>query len=216
MTQNIIFIAFVGGLCSADITAFGQFMICRPIFCAPVIGFLMGDVSAGLWIGMIVEMLWINAIPLGVSIPIDISLIGILSTFWVCKYFLGFQEAAILGIILAVPFAYLYREIDISGRNFNTKIMRWIEKGIENRKYWRINAGIFTGLFLFVLRAFLFYIFAMIIGGWIYSNIYLQLPGFVLLGFRKAWYLMPIAGFGVVIYNFKSVRILFLRNSRDD
>ncbi|MCA6070928.1 MAG: PTS sugar transporter subunit IIC [Endomicrobium sp.] len=216
MTENIIFLAFIGALCSSDITAFGQFMICRPIFCAPVMGFLMGDIGTGLWIGMIVEMLWINAIPLGVSIPVDVSLIGVLSTFWVCKYFSGFQEAAILGIILAVPFAYLYREIDISGRKFNTKIMRWIEKGIESGKYWQINAGVITGLLFFVLRAFLFCIFAMIVGGWIYFSIYPQLPEFVLLGFKKAWYLMPIAGFGMMIYNFKSVKIPLLRNSRDD
>ncbi|MCA6071939.1 MAG: PTS sugar transporter subunit IIC [Endomicrobium sp.] len=216
MTENIIFLAFIGALCSSDITAFGQFMICRPIFCAPVIGFLMGDISTGLRIGMIVEMLWINAIPLGASVPIDVSLISVLSTFWVCRYFLGFQEEVILGIILAVPFAYLYREIDIFGRNFNTKIMHWIEKGIESGKYWRIDAGVITGLFLFVLRAFLFCIFAMIVGCWIYSSIYPQLPEFVLLGFKKAWYLMPIAGFGMVIYNFKSVKIPFWRNSHYD
>jgi PTS system mannose-specific IIC component len=212
VTENIIFLAFIGALCSTDITAFGQFMICRPIFCAPVIGFFMGDISVGLWIGMIVEMLWVNAIPMGVSIPIDISLISILSTFWVCKYFTGSQEAAILGLILSVPFAYLYREIDISGRNFNTKIMHWVEKGITKEKYCYIAAGVFIGLFLFIARSFLFYVFAMIVGGWIYLGIYLQLPELVLSGFRKAWYLLPIAGFGMVIYNFKSVKIPFIRN----
>jgi PTS system mannose-specific IIC component len=158
---------------------------------------------------MITEMIWINAIPMGVAVPIDISLASILSTFWVCKYFGGLREAAIWGLILAVPFTYLYRWIDVGGRSFNIKIMHWVEKGIQNEKYGRINLGIISGLFFFVLRAFLFYMFAMIIGGWIYANIYLQFPELVLEGFKKAWYLLPISGFGMVIHNFMSKKLRF-------
>ncbi|WP_374128914.1 PTS sugar transporter subunit IIC [Candidatus Endomicrobiellum agilis] len=210
--ENIVFLAFIAALCTVDIIAFGQFMICRPIFCAPLIGFFMSDISTGLWIGMIAEMIWINAIPMGVAVPIDASPIGILSTFWVCKYFMNSQEAAIWGLILAIPFAYLYRGIDISGRNFNIKIMHWVEKGIQNEKYGRINLGIIVGVFFFVARAFLFYVFAMVVGGWIYKGIYLQFPEPILIGFKKAWYLLPIAGLGMVIYNLTNVKPLFLKH----
>jgi PTS system mannose-specific IIC component len=212
--ENISFLAFIAALCTVDIIGFGQFMICRPIFCAPLIGFLMGDIGTALWIGMITEMIWINIIPMGVAVPIDISSISILSTFWGCKYFMSLHEAAIWGLILAIPFAYLYRLIDVWGRNINIRIMHWVEKGIQNGKDGRINLGIASGLFFFVLRAFLFYIFAMIIGGWIYANIYLQLPGLVLNGFKKAWYLLPVSGFGMVIHNFRDIKTPFLRHRR--
>ncbi|BAG13919.1 hypothetical protein AGMMS49573_04300 [Endomicrobiia bacterium] len=215
MSENVIFLAFIAALCTVDIIGFGQFMICSPIFCASLIGFLMDDIGTALWIGMIVEMIWIDAIPMGVAVPIDISSISILSTFWVCKYFMGLHEAAIWGLILAVPFAYLYRWIDVWGRNFNVKIMHWVEKGIQNGKDGRINFGIASGLFFFVSRAFLFYIFAMIIGGWIYANIYLQFSELVLECFKKAWYLLPVSGFGMVIHNFRNVKTPFLRH-RDD
>jgi hypothetical protein len=36
---NIFLVSFIGALCNADITIFRQFMICCPIFCAPIIGF---------------------------------------------------------------------------------------------------------------------------------------------------------------------------------
>ncbi|MDR0800166.1 MAG: PTS sugar transporter subunit IIC [Endomicrobium sp.] len=209
--ENIVFLAFIAALCTVDIIAFGQFMICRPIFCAPFIGFLMGDISTGLWIGMIAEMIWINAIYMGVAVPIDTSSISILSTFWVCKYFTGSQEAAIWGLISAIPFAHLYKRIDISGRSSNIKIMHWVERGIQSGKYGRINLGITAGVFLFVARAFLFYIFAMIVGGWIYAGIYLQFPEPVLAGLKKAWYLLPIAGFGMVIQNFTNIKPSFLK-----
>ena len=57
------------------------------------LGFLMGDITTGLWIGMIVEMVWINAIPMGAAVPIDIASISINATFWACKYYPAIQEA---------------------------------------------------------------------------------------------------------------------------
>jgi mannose/fructose/N-acetylgalactosamine-specific phosphotransferase system component IIC len=212
MTENIFFYALIGMFCSMDITFFGQFMICRPIFCAPIVAYFMGDVNTGLWIGMIVELLWINAIPMGVIVPVDVSLISILSTFWVCKYFIGIQEAVVFALVLAVPFAYFYRSIDISGRNFNIKIMHFVENGIKNQKYWRIYAGIYLGFFLFATRLFLFYLFAMYVGGLIYSGLYLQLSQFILLGLRNAWYLLPVVGFALTIKEFNIFRKLFIRN----
>jgi PTS system mannose-specific IIC component len=208
--ENVIALSFIAALCSCDVTAFGQFMICRPIFCGPAFGFLMGDISAGLWIGMISEMIWTNALPLGVAIPLDVSAATILPVVWVCKYFTGSQEAAICGLILSVPFAYFYKEIDIFGRTYNVKIMHWIEKGLQNGKEWRINSGIIIGLLFFIARAFLFYIAAIIVGGWIYAGVYLQIPAFILEAFRKAWYLLPVFGFGIAAYNFRSA-IPFLK-----
>ncbi|MDR1784516.1 MAG: PTS sugar transporter subunit IIC [Endomicrobium sp.] len=211
VNKNIVFLAFVSALCSADVIAIGQLMICRPIFCAPLIGFFMGDVSAGLWIGIIVEMIWINAVPIGVAVPIDVSVLGTLSTFWMCKYFMGLHEAAIWGLVLAIPFAYLYKLIDIWGRDFNTKLMHWVERRVQNGEYRYINIGVAVGLFFFIAKAFLFYIFSMTIGGWIYRFIYSEFPNFVLKGFQKAWYLLPICGFGMAMCNFRKIRILFRR-----
>jgi mannose/fructose/N-acetylgalactosamine-specific phosphotransferase system component IIC len=204
--ENIIIFAFIAALCSCDVTAFGQFMFCRPIFCAPLIGFLMGNITIGLWIGMIVEMIWTNTLPLGVAIPLDVSSIGILSTFWACKYFPGSQEAAIFGLAAAIPFAYFYKEIDIVGRTMNIKIMYWVETGVRDGKEWRINCGIIFGLFLFLARAFLFYLAAMIVGGWIYAGIYFQFPFFILDGFRKAWYMLPIFGFATVFHGYRNLK----------
>jgi PTS system mannose-specific IIC component len=209
--ESTIILAFIAALCSTDITAFGQFMICRPIFCAPLFGYLMGDITTGLWIGMIVEMVWINAIPMGAAVPIDIASISINATFWACKYYPGIQEAAICALIFSIPFAYFYKEIDIGGRNRNIGLMRWVERGIHEDKAWRINAGIFFGLFLFVLRAFIFYLIVMFLGGVIFQLIYLQMPVFVIAGFKKAWYLLPVLGFGAVLYNFKNIRIPFIK-----
>jgi mannose/fructose/N-acetylgalactosamine-specific phosphotransferase system component IIC len=209
---NIFLVSFIGALCSADITAFGQFMIYRPIFCAPLIGFFAGDITTGLCVGIITELFWIKAVPMGVAVIPDISMIGILSTFWACTHFPGFKDATVLGIFLAIPFAYLYRWVDILGRRINVKIMHWVEAGIKYSKTGRIEIGIWSGLIFFILRAFLFYLFAITIGGKLFCDIYAILPKYVLSGLAKAWYLLPVAGFGVA-YNLSNIRLLFLGNS---
>jgi PTS system mannose-specific IIC component len=209
---NVFLVSFVGTLCSADITFFGQFMIYRPIFCAPIIGFFSGDIISGLCIGTILELFWIKTVPMGVVVIPDISMIGILSTFWTCTCFPGLKDAAILSIFLAIPFAYLYRLIDMFGRKLNIKIMHWVESGIKDAKNWRIEVGICVGLLFFFSRAFLFYLFSIIIGGKLFCDIYALSPKYILSGFAKAWYLLPIAGFGVV-YNVASIRALLFRNS---
>ncbi|MDR3112019.1 MAG: PTS sugar transporter subunit IIC [Elusimicrobiota bacterium] len=214
MIENILVLSFLAALCSCDVTAFGQFMISRPIFCGPVFGFLTGDINCGIWIGMIVEMIWVNSIPLGVAVPIDVSVVTILSTVWTCNYFIGKQEAAICALILAVPMSCLHREIDIFGRNANIKIMYWIEKGIEKNQQWRINVGIAAGILFFLLRSFVFYLAAIYVGGKVYAGVYLQIPAVGLSAFSKAWFLLPIAGFGAVIYNFKNTLIAFSNSKK--
>jgi len=209
--ENVFILALIASVCALDVTAFGQFMICRPIFCAPLFGYLAGDIYTGLWIGMIVELVWINVVPLGVAVPIDITSIGVLSTFWACKFFQGSQSAAIWGLFVAVPFAYFYRELDVLGRSLNIKIMHWVEKGIKDGKEARINYGIFLSLFLFLARIYLFYAAVMIVGGWLFQGIYLQFPAVLAAGFKKAWYLLPVLGLGCALYNFKNVRLPIAR-----
>jgi len=208
MTITILLILVcVAVLCSLDMTAFGQFMISRPIFCGPLFGWLLGDITTGLWVGMIVEMVWINAIPLGVAVPIDISSITILAVFWSTKNFAQtseIQAAAVWGIVLAIPFAYLYKEMEIAGREFNVKIMRWVERGVQEGKESRINKGIFLGLLLFVARLFVFYLVAMLVCDFIYQGVFFQFTPFVRLGLKKAWYILPVLGFGAALHNFRS------------
>ncbi len=205
MIETVILLSVLGAFLSMDITMFGQFMISRPIFAGPLIGYILGDIQTGFWLGMIVEMMWINTVPLGSSIPVDLTMMTVLSVSWTCLHFKGSQDGAIFALAMAIPFAYLYREIDIGGRNFNTKIMHWIEKGLEQGKEYRISLGLYSGLGLFLLRAFIVYAVFMILGGLIYVNMKVYIPVTLEIAFKKAWYYLPVFGFGLVLHNFKNV-----------
>jgi mannose/fructose/N-acetylgalactosamine-specific phosphotransferase system component IIC len=211
LIESTIVLALIAAIFTTDMTGFGQFMLHRPIFCAPVFGYLTGDVVAGIWLGLIIEMIWINAVPLGASLPPDISAISILTVFWANKYFPGLSSAGIFALSMAIPFGYLCKYIDKLGRKINTGLMNRLEKQIEQGKFNKVNKAIFTGLLLFILKFFVFYIVAMIFGGIAFSEFYLTLPVFVLNGLSRAWFILPLLGFGTVVYNFAAVRILGAR-----
>lgn len=214
MEQLIVF-SLIGAILSADITMFGQFMISRPVFCGPLFGYLSGDIHTGLWLGMIVEMLWINEIPMGVAVPVDLTIMTSTSVIWACHFFRGSQEAAILALAVAVPFAYFYKEVDLAGRMFNTKIMHWVEEGIQNGKEYRISLGIYAGLFFFFVRAVLMYFVIILVGGLLYKQLFSYVPIQLSVALKKAWFYLPVFGFGAVLYNFRSIRIPFIKTTVD-
>lgn len=208
--EHIILFSIIGAILSADITMFGQFMISRPIFCGPLFGYILGDIHTGLWLGMIVEMMWINAIPMGVSVPVDLTMMTSLSVIWACSIFKGSQEAAIFALSIAIPCAYLYKDVDLRGRLFNTKIMHWVEKGIEKGYETRISKGIYLGLVFFFIRTFLMYAIFLLLGGLLYKALFTSLPLQITIALKKSWYYLPVFGFGAVLYNFRTIKVPFI------
>ena len=67
--SEMFLISTVAAVLSLDITAFGQFMVSRPIVSATLVGYMLGDANTGFWMGMTVELIWISAIPMGAAIP---------------------------------------------------------------------------------------------------------------------------------------------------
>ena len=212
MITHYIALSFLAAIFSSDITMFGQFMISRPIFCGPFFGFLLGDIHTGLWLGMIVEMIWVNAIPLGCAVPVDLTFMTILSVVWSTVLFQGSQEIAVFALALAVPFAYIYKEADFAGRLFNTKIMHWVERGIEKGKESRISKGLFLALFVFILRTAFCYFLFILFGSIIIKKVFAtDVPVYILLALKKAWYYLPVFGFGMVLNNFKNMKLPFIK-----
>ncbi|UQZ88515.1 hypothetical protein C4J81_04560 [Deltaproteobacteria bacterium Smac51] len=58
----------LGALLNLDKQVFGPFMVNRPLVTGLVIGFVIGDVYKGIWMGMSVELLWLATMPLGGSL----------------------------------------------------------------------------------------------------------------------------------------------------
>ncbi|KXS56256.1 MAG: hypothetical protein AMR96_03680 [Candidatus Adiutrix intracellularis] len=55
----------LGALLNLDKQVFGQFMISRPLVTGLIMGFAIGEVKFGIWMGLSTELLWMATLPLG-------------------------------------------------------------------------------------------------------------------------------------------------------
>ncbi|MBN1622331.1 MAG: PTS sugar transporter subunit IIC [Endomicrobiales bacterium] len=199
---EVLYISFLAAIFNLDITAFGQFMISRPIVCGPVFGYLLGDIKSGLWMGMIVELLWIKIIPMGAAVPHDTTAITILSMVWGLNTAKDSYGALIFALMLAAPSGILSRKLDIWVRYLNVEVAHWVEKGVASGKESRINKGILIGVLLFFLKAFLFYFVLICLGNSMIPRLYSHLNVAVTNGLNLAWWLLPLTGFAVILVSF--------------
>jgi mannose/fructose/N-acetylgalactosamine-specific phosphotransferase system component IIC len=62
-----------------DKWAFGEFGLSQPIVSCPLIGLIFGDFTTGLFLGVALQLVWIDALPLGAGKPLDYQSAGVVS-----------------------------------------------------------------------------------------------------------------------------------------
>lgn len=135
-------------LCGLDRTAAGQFMVCRPIVAAPLTGLLLGDVTIGLQIGAMLELLWLGRLPVGASIPPDDSQVAVGCTFLAiishAQTGLPSQAVAAASLLVGMPFGKAGQLFDRLARLANARLLNMAELALDR--------GRFDGLEKFHLR----------------------------------------------------------------
>ncbi|MCK4533537.1 PTS sugar transporter subunit IIC [bacterium] len=197
MVYKILWISVIGGILNLDFRAMGQFMFYRPFVAGAIIGLTLGDIQTGVFVGIMVELIWISNISMGVAIPWNIGAIGVMSVglVFLSGEFSG--EAVVLSIALAIPFGWLFKKVDIWWRHKNKFCNRWIEQWIEKDKLyrifllnWAVILAIFLSSFLFYFVSFLFAI-RILVGS-------LKIMSFPFKkGLRLAYELLPFLGFAM-------------------
>ncbi|MBN2413546.1 PTS sugar transporter subunit IIC [candidate division KSB1 bacterium] len=67
MWPELLAVSFWGGIVAMDTTAALQIMISRPLITSSITGLILGDFQTGLFIGIFLELLWINELPVGAA-----------------------------------------------------------------------------------------------------------------------------------------------------
>lgn len=164
-----LIVALLGGIVDLDSTAAVQCMISQPIVAAPLTGLIIGSmlgnmtagVQLGLMIGVILQLTWIEQLPLGMNVPPDAALASVLSVA------LGFcaghefdyakREACYtVGLLISVALGLLGRSLDMFVRRLNTNIDSWVNQKIEDNNFGSIRFGHLSGGFITFLKAFVF------------------------------------------------------------
>ena len=143
---ELMLISLVGAVLCLDSHAVGQWMISRPIVTGALVGLLIGDVASGLLIGVLLELVWIGKLPIGISIPSDITLPTVTATvLMVHLKGAGVVYPEVAAILLSLPFGFLRSLLDRFNREMMTVYARRVEsqlvRGREGALVQRPVAG---------------------------------------------------------------------------
>lgn len=193
-----------------DRTAVGQIMLSRPLVALPILGALWGEPFMGLKLGMLLELFWINFLPVGSFMPPDDSFAGIVAMGIAVISRGTFQGAPTydekwiiaLVVLFSIPIAVFGRWSDIFLRRFNSLLCHMADRAIEKTLFKSVERRHLMGIVffyfnaaagIFVLLCFgvaLFFIISPYIGAreqWVLTRLY---------------YLFPLIGIAVAYYSF--------------
>lgn len=206
MLTKIILLSFCGGLFCLD-RIFIQAMISRPVVIAPFVGLLLNNPYAGLVIGALVELFWIDRIPVGTYIPPNDSIVAVLAT---SIAILGGQrlggttpELIALAIMLTVPFGIIAQKIDIIIVKSNDVLS---DRALEDAKTANVGA-IERKNYYGLVKVFLFVVFylltvqAILVPAviWVYPRFNATIVNMLSL----TYYFLPLLGIAVALNTIK-------------
>lgn len=198
--------AGVGALICLDRVA-AQAMISRPIVAGPLTGLILGDALTGLVTGALLELLWIDRIPIGPYVPPHDTFVAILAT---AGSILAAppganppRELIALAILLFAPAAWLGQKMEIFLRQWNE---RWVSRALEDaaagdpamlsRRHLSALAGYFAASLLCLGAVFL-------CGVPLLRGLYPALPSSFLQVLAFSYLLLPLIGMGVALHTIK-------------
>lgn len=114
---DIGLVGLLGGLANLDRKGAFQLMLHQPLVVVPAIGLLTGDLQTGLWLGAVLQLLWMSSFLVGAQVPpnetLAASVIG--GGVLVYGHHLGAPDPAVqaIAILLGAPLGILGRQVDV-------------------------------------------------------------------------------------------------------
>jgi mannose/fructose/N-acetylgalactosamine-specific phosphotransferase system component IIC len=147
-------ISFLLAVLSLDATAFGQFMLSRPIVVGPLVGFVTGHPDLGLEIGALIELIWIGDVPVGAHLPLDLMMLTGVSVAFASSLSTGNvppEAAMTFAIGVAIPLSILSTEAETLLRKFHVRWVHFAQRmalGGHFRTFEWVNTFVLVELFL--------------------------------------------------------------------
>jgi mannose/fructose/N-acetylgalactosamine-specific phosphotransferase system component IIC len=195
-------ISFLGAVLCLD-RIFLQSLVSRPVVAGTLTGFFLGDVRSGLTAGALVELLWIDYSPIGVSIPPNDTLSSVLIS--ACIVMAGWEigevrkELIAFSVLCLLPAALIAQKIDTLVFRSNDRLAQSAledaaagnVEGVQ-RKHLYAAARHFLCAFpvIFILSA---------AGTMILARIFPVLPEALMKTLYLVYNFLPVLGIGIAL-----------------
>lgn len=201
--EQALWLSALGALLALDTVMVGQFMIAQPLVVGGIFGYLLGDVSSGLLIGAMIQLLWLGVLPVGAYVPSDHTITGGITTglaiLLMQKFNLAFGPSLVLAFGIAIPAGVLSGKLDILVRHLNSRIAGWGESVAEKYGSRGIDALNLMGLPGTFLRNFIIYFIWLgplgIMLGWLAPHV----PEPMLRALGAVYWVLPMLSLAVIL-----------------
>ncbi len=173
-------LSLVGGLIALDTTAALQGLISQPLISGIILGWLAGDIALGLHMGVLMQLLWLNQLPVGAAkIPEGnlASIIAVILTARLSIFYENSQNILILTVVLyALLFSWLGTALTTSIRSGNARLFDIISRTLDKECIYVLSAVHMAALLLqFIIQTAVIF-FAVLIGQMLLQKILVVVP----------------------------------------
>jgi mannose/fructose/N-acetylgalactosamine-specific phosphotransferase system component IIC len=155
MEKELILLLILGGLAALDMTEAWQTMLSQALVSATLVGWIMGDLKAGIEVGIFLQLLYFWVVPMGVALFPDTSLGGVFGAFTFISLQKSFalepDKMIFITLIFALAFSLFCERLLIFHRKNSIRWVRWVEKNLEKDKF-KITQAVFFELLTSFLR----------------------------------------------------------------
>ncbi|OPY12745.1 MAG: PTS system N-acetylgalactosamine-specific transporter subunit IIC [Syntrophus sp. PtaU1.Bin005] len=162
MVLQCLMISLLGGVICLDRIVI-QSMIARPVVAAPLMGFFLGDPYTGLMIGAVIELFWIDRLPIGTLIPPNDSLAAILVTASciISSGLVGHSSRQIMAfsLLIYLPCGYIGQKMDVFFVSLNDRLARAALRSAEKADLHGVQALHLLSLLIYLCLSVCFLFF---------------------------------------------------------
>lgn len=201
MLKEILILAIIGGFLSLDATALGQILVSQPLLAGPIIGLILGDIQTGLLVGTLLQLIWIDRLPVGGANPsLGIALLGIFTTGLVIIYQgRGMQPGLLpVAIFLGTIVGFSAQKGEAGLGRLNAHLIHWADRLVQQNKFWGIKFINLVSLFLIFIFSFLLIFASTFLGIEFSSFLFKLFSQQVVQGLVLAEKMLPVLGLAVV------------------
>jgi mannose/fructose/N-acetylgalactosamine-specific phosphotransferase system component IIC len=196
----VLAIAVVGGIVGLDRTALGQIMVSQPIVAGPLVGWMLGDTTAGAIIGCVLEVIWVLDMPVGTFVPADATVGAIAATAAAVLGSTGRAGLDVIGfcLLLTTVTVPVTMAADQYVRKRNSGLAEACSRECSDpaRALARSQA---IGLIFFFLKSFVLYLL-LVPAGLAAVRLFGTLPAPLHSGMALFVKLLPLAGAALVLH----------------
>lgn len=179
-------LSLLAALVSLTNVRWGQFFLGEPLMAGVLTGMAVRDIPTGLFLGAVIQFMWLGSVPVGVKVQSNYTVMTLLSVLLVVRY--G-RQAFPLAFACGYVGAMLCRQYEVLMRKFDNALVETVQRNID-----RVNLTAVHGAYLAGYTAVLWglvYLLVVLSHGLLFRLLPL-VPLGLLAAFSAAWDYLPL------------------------